>query len=98
MAKKYKASNYNKARWQQQCIDRAHQARASDPVKQAKIDAQAYVLIRERIEMFGDQWHDFSAIRLPADVQAWMKESGPKRVIEMLAPPQSHLDPSPGRG
>lgn len=63
-----KRRRFTAAEKQQWHIDRAHERRANDPVKQAKITAQAYRLIEERKAILGDNWRDGCAIRLPKGI------------------------------
>lgn len=67
--RKKRASNYKSRRWQEQKIAEAHAKRDSDPVKQRKIDEQAIDLLRERVEVFGAEWHVGCTIRLPVAIQ-----------------------------
>ncbi len=54
------------------------------------IDAQAVLLLRERMEMFGDEWKTNCAIRIPLRVQAeifrmgwraWMENSDARGLV-----------------
>ncbi len=72
------------AEWQQRKIDEAHARRAADPVKQAKIDAQARQLLFERVGQFGTDWHVGCAIRLPADIAEAVARDGPDVLLLML--------------
>lgn len=69
---------------QQYWIAKAHEARLNDPAKQAKIDAQAIDLLRERVAIFGEEWHVGCAIRLPAPVQEAIAADGTDVVLLLL--------------
>jgi hypothetical protein len=48
------------------------------------VDAQAMLLLRERVAIFGADWHVNCAIRLPAEVKAAIAEHGTDVLLLML--------------
>lgn len=48
------------------------------------VDEQAYVLLRERVALFGESWHVGSAIRLPREVAEVVARDGPESLLILL--------------
>ncbi len=90
MKKRHRQNRYyskprpTNAEWQQKKIAEAHAKRAGDPVKQAKIDAQARELLAERVAIIGADWHVGCAVRIPADIQDAIAKEGPDILLLML--------------
>lgn len=77
-------SDETKRRWVEEQVAKKYAARATNPAMQEKIDRQAYELLRERVALFGADWHVNCAIRLPADVQEAIKQDGTDVLLLML--------------
>ena len=73
-----------RAAWVEKKIAEKHETRANNPEFQAKVDAQAYELLRERVAAFGADWHVNCCVRLPSAVKEAIEKDGTDVLLLML--------------